>query len=145
MSTQMDSIVMNLKEGPAAGGGPLYEDAAAFVRRYHACEKLVREQADWSLVITLFAEDSGEAVRLHVASGRVVAIRAEEPGAAASGALPRILVRADAATLSDILRLRKLPNEPYLFGELTVQGPEPDFLRLDYVVSSLGFAQGGLG
>ena len=29
------------------------------------------------------------------------------------------------------------PNEPYLFGELTVRGPEADFVRLDYIATEL--------
>ena len=40
-------------------------------------------------------------------------------------------------TLCDVLTLRRDPNEPYLFGELSVMGAEADFVRLDYIVSRL--------
>jgi hypothetical protein len=46
-------------------------------------------------------------------------------------------VVADAATLIDVLELRRSANEAYLFGELVVRGREADFVRLDYVASAL--------
>ena len=50
---------------------------------------------------------------------------------------PTLVVSADQRTLEGVLRLRLGPNEPYLFGELTVRGPEADFVRLDYIASVL--------
>jgi hypothetical protein len=47
------------------------------------------------------------------------------------------VVSSDQRTLEEVLRLRLGPNEPYLFGELTVQGPEADFVRLDYIATEL--------
>jgi hypothetical protein len=46
-----------------------------------------------------------------------------------------LLVKAEEATLLDILEFRRDQNEPFLFGELTIQGAEAYFLRLDYVVT----------
>src|SRR5262249_15301448 len=72
----------------------------------------------------------GHAVTVHVDGGRVTAV-AQQAGPA------DLVISADAATLEDILELRRNPNEPYLFGELTVRGPERDFLRLDYIATRL--------
>jgi hypothetical protein len=46
-------------------------------------------------------------------------------------------ISGELRTLCDVLELRRDPNEPYLFGELVVRGPEADFLRLDYIASKL--------
>jgi hypothetical protein len=50
---------------------------------------------------------------------------------------PTLEISGDQQTLCDVLELRRDPNEPYLFGELVVRGPEADFLRLDYIASRL--------
>jgi hypothetical protein len=59
----------------------------------------------------------------------------EEPHGAL--AQPTLVVSSDERTLCDVLDLRISPNEPYLFGELTVQGPEADFVRLDYIATEI--------
>jgi len=107
----------------------LADAARRFVAAYHAREALVAEQAGWRCVIALHATD-GHAVTVHVDGGRVTAV-AQQAGPA------DLVISADAATLEDILELRRNPNEPYLFGELTVRGPERDFLRLDYIATLL--------
>jgi putative sterol carrier protein len=46
---------------------------------------------------------------------------------------PNLVVTAPLQILLDILQLRLNPNQPYIFGELTVAGQEADFMRVDYV------------
>jgi putative sterol carrier protein len=101
---------------------------SAFIERYHDNATLVAEQAGWNCRILLVASDSGETVPLVIADGRVREIdaMAEEV---------TLVVTADKAVLLDVLELRRDPNEPYLFGELTIEGPEADFMRLDYVMT----------
>jgi putative sterol carrier protein len=101
-----------------------------FIARYHDDTALVADHADWFCRILLVAADSGETVPLAVANGRVEALAAMEQPAG-------LVVTADTAVLLDVLELRRDPNEPYLFGELTIEGPEADFMRLDYVVTKL--------
>ena len=101
-----------------------------FVESYHADDALVAEQSSWSCGISFEAQDSSESVYLDVEDGRVVHI----------GGTPShrsLVIRSDLAVLLDILEFRRDPNEPYLFGELTVQGAEEDFMRLDYIVTRL--------
>lgn len=107
----------------------LARSAACFVETYHAHRALVEEQRGWSLTVVLAARDTGEAVALRIVDGRVVGMREEREGT--------IVITADAATLRDILELARGPSEPYLFGELTVRGPEADFVRLDYIATVL--------
>jgi hypothetical protein len=104
--------------------------AVFFARTYNAREDLVAEQRGWTRVIVLCAHDTDEAVAVHVHDGRVVDVR--ERAAPAD-----VVITADAATLRDILELRRSPNEPYLFGDLTVRGSEADYLRLDYITERL--------
>jgi hypothetical protein len=113
----------------------LHAEAAAFVARYHANSALLADQNGWDVSIALQATDTGEAVWLRVADGVVVEIRAIVSPSSVPAA--DIVVSAERSMLSDILGLRRLPSEPYLFGELLVRGPEPDFLRIDYIVSAL--------
>lgn len=117
----------------SAQADALLVDALSFVAKYHQSAALLQDNRGWSLSIALIATDSQEAVWLRVDDGRAVEVK---PLCAPSD----IVVRAELEVLRDILRLERLPNEPYLFGELTVQGPEPDFLRLDYILTSLAGA-----
>ena len=103
---------------------------ARFVVQYHARTELVAEQRGWDCVVVLAATDTDDRLTVCVEDGRIVAVRnGEEPA--------RLVIRADRQTLFDILELRRGPNEPYLFGELTVHGAEADFVRLDYITESL--------
>ena len=101
-----------------------------FVGVYHANTDLVAEQSDWQCAIKLHTTDSQETLTLNLQGGRVV-----EMGSPLTEV--DLLIQADTPTLLDILEFRRDPNEPYLFGELTIQGPEAHFLRLDYVVTQL--------
>ena len=101
-----------------------------FVTRYHANQALVTEQAGWTCSIVLAAEDGAERIGLQLEDGRVIAI-------GDTGGQPDLIVTAPGAMLIEILELRQDPSEPYMFGELTVQGAERHFTRLDYVVTSL--------
>lgn len=101
-----------------------------FVAVYHATENLVFEQEDWQCAIKLLATDSQETLTLRLVNGRVIEIGHDLDQ-------EDLLVKAEEATLLDILEFRRDPNEPYLFGELTIQGAEAHFLRLDYVVTQL--------
>ena len=109
---------------------PLHQALQNFIAVYHARSNLVAEQADWQCVIELRATDSQESLMLRITAGRVV----ETGSFQGQGDL---LVQASESILLDILEFRRDPNEPYLFGELTIQGPEAHFLRLDYVVTQL--------
>jgi len=109
----------------------LAQAAARFAESYHARPALVEEQRGWSRTFLLRASDADDAVAVRVEDGRVVEIAAAPQGEA------DVVITADAATLQDVLELRRSPNEPYLFGELTVRGPEADFARLDYIVEIL--------
>jgi hypothetical protein len=110
--------------------GALSAAARSFVARYSGSPKLVAEQAGWTLTIALTTTDTVESVAVRVADGHVV-----EVGSGRSDAALEVL--ADAATLIDVLELRRSANEAYLFGELVVRGREADFVRLDYVASAL--------
>jgi hypothetical protein len=111
----------------------LMQSLAVFLRAYRAQAALVAEQRGWSPVIALHATDADTRVRLDLADG--VVMRADRDDGARA---PTLVVSAGLRVLSDVLELRCDPNEPYLFGELTVSGPEADFLRLDYIATRLG-------
>src|SRR5262249_18833701 len=111
-------------------GGGLADAAGRWGAAYQAREALVAERGGWRCVIALHATD-GHAVTVHVDGGRVTAV-AQQAGPA------DLVISADAATLEDILELRRNPNEPYLFGELTVRGPGRHFLRLLYIDTLVG-------
>jgi hypothetical protein len=100
-----------------------------FLEAYRARPALVAQQAGWSPTIALCATDTGACASVRFADGR------PQPGAPAGH--PTLVVSSDQRTLEEVLRLRLGPNEPYLFGELTVQGPEADFVRLDYIATEL--------
>ena len=103
----------------------LLECVATFARAYEASDTLKDHQRGWTRTIALVASDTGESVAVRIDEGRIAGW---EPGSTGD-----VVITSDASTLADILELRRGPNEPYLFGELTVRGPEADFLRLDYV------------
>jgi hypothetical protein len=107
---------------------PLEQALGCFLRAYQARPELVAEQRGWSPVIALEATDTGARAAVALADGRV---------AGKSDAAPTLEISGDLQTLCDVLELRRDPNEPYLFGELVVRGPEADFLRLDYIASRL--------
>ncbi len=107
----------------------LAEAAEQFRAAYHAREELVAEQADWNRTLALVANDTGDSVALQIVEGRIAGC--------SKGTTGDIVITSDARTLCEILELRQGPNTPYLFGELTVRGPEADFIRLDYVTSRL--------
>lgn len=107
----------------------LQQAAAFFVARYHA-SRLCAEQAGWNCRVTLQANDAEVALSLHIDDGRVVSISAAaEPC--------DLRVTASLAILLDILHLQLNPNQPYLFGELTLHGAEADFMRIDYIATLL--------
>ena len=107
---------------------PLQLALDCFLRAYQAQPELVAEQRGWSPVIALEATDTGARVAVALDSGRVAGTSSGPATLEISGA---------QQILCDVLELRRDPNEPYLFGELVVRGPEADFLRLDYIASRL--------
>jgi len=104
---------------------------AAFVEIYHADTKVLAEMAGWSCRIGLVPSDTDEVVGLKIEGGRVTQVTDHVPDDA------DLLVRSSYDVLLDILKLRSDPSGPYLFGELTVEGPEAHFVRLDYIVTKL--------
>jgi len=108
---------------------PLEEALGCFLRAYQARPALVEEQRGWSPVIALFAIDADARATVRLADGQVATV-----GDAGS---PTLEITGELRTLCDVLELRRDPNEPYLFGEIVVRGPEADFLRLDYIASQL--------
>jgi putative sterol carrier protein len=108
----------------------LVEALQRFVDVYHAAGNLAAEQRGWHCRIVLVAPDHNESITLRIEDGRVVSIGEQRDEG-------ELIITADAATLHDILAFRRDPNEPYMFGELTVQGPEEHFMRLDYIVTML--------
>jgi len=109
---------------------PLEQALGCFVRAYQAQPRLVAEQRGWSPVIALEATDTGARVAVTLADGQV-------SGPDDVGVPATLEIRGEQQILCDVLELRRDPNEPYLFGELVVRGPEADFLRLDYIASRL--------
>jgi hypothetical protein len=108
----------------------LLSSAAHFAALYNARRDLVEEQTGWGPTIVLCAADTGAAVTVRVADGTIVEVReGDGPG--------DVVITADQTMLCDVLELRRGPNEPYLWGELTVRGPEADFIRLDYITERL--------
>jgi hypothetical protein len=99
---------------------------------YHARPDLVEQLKDWTKAIVLHASDTGEAVTVRIEGGRVEGWAAGDPAGA------EVVITSDATTLREVLELKRRPDEPYLFGELTVRGAQEDFLRLDYLIASLG-------
>lgn len=120
---------------------PLCQAAHALAQHHNAQPQMVRDQRDWRRTIALCAEDCDDAVRLLIEDGQVAVIHdLGSPSAGhsvADDSQPDVIIRGSQALLERILRLQQLPSEPYLFGELTVEGREPDFLRLDYIVTTL--------
>ena len=108
----------------------LAQALACFVDAYQARPALVAEQQGWSPVILLAANDAVARVAVSLRDGRI-----DHVGGEASDATLEITGGID--TLCDVLTLQRDPNEPYLFGELSVMGAEADFVRLDYIVSRL--------
>jgi len=100
-----------------------------FLDAYQSRPELVAEQRGWSPVILLAANDAVARVAVSLRDGRVEGIG--ERGDAT------LEITGGIDTLCDVLTLRRDPNEPYLFGELSVMGAEADFVRLDYIVSRL--------
>lgn len=109
---------------------PLPEALEKFVKAYHGNQNLVNEQAGWDCAIVLVASDSKESVALQIENGRVDKIGTELEEV-------DLVITSNHEVLLDILELRRDPNEPYMFGELTIQGPEDHFMRLDYVMTVL--------
>jgi putative sterol carrier protein len=108
----------------------LSQAVASFAAAYHARPELLDEQRGWTRTVLLVASDCGEQIAVRIEDGRIVSWSAPQ----GSG---DVVITADAAILRDILELRMEPNQPYVFGELTVQGSESDFLRLDYITARL--------
>jgi hypothetical protein len=120
--------------------------AAAWLRaRYHRHAALVDDGRGWSLRIALLPSDHAEGVTLEVREGRIHDIAPYRAGRDGDSELTApagdVVIRGCQSLLVDILRLRQSPSEPYLFGELGVDGPEADFLRLDYIVATLAQAE----
>lgn len=114
------------------------EAALKFRDRYHAREDLVAENSDWSPTIALVATDTGESLVMTLKAGRVTSAAPLDPARGTERpSAPTLIVSAVAQVLRDILDLKLGPNDPYLFGDLVVRGPEADFLRLDYLASRL--------
>ena len=101
-----------------------------FISRYRIDEALCADMRGWHCTICLQTSDADDCLWLSIEDGRV-SETVEGPSQ------PRLIVRSQRQVLLDILRFRLDPNEPYLFGELTIEGNEDDFLRLDYVVTRL--------
>src|SRR5262245_17873262 len=108
----------------------LHDALAFFMARYHERPNLVAEQRGWDRTIRLIASDSGASLMVRVLDGRIIELPGPHDAA-------HVVIRADENILCDILELRSSPNEPYLFGELTVRGAEADFIRLDYITGAL--------
>jgi len=102
---------------------------SVFLDAYLARPELVSRQRGWSPTIALRATDTPSVVTVRFVDGRPQVERVEES--------PTLVVSSDERMLCDVLRLVRSPNEPYLFGELTVQGREADFVRLDYIATEL--------
>jgi hypothetical protein len=108
----------------------LVQALACFVDAYESRPELVAEQQGWSPIILLAANDAVARVAVSLRDGRIDQV--------ADGAADATLeITGGIDTLCDVLTLRRDPNEPYLFGELSVMGAEADFVRLDYIVSRL--------
>ena len=108
---------------------PLEQALGCFLRAYQARPELVAEQRGWSPVIALSAIDAEARATVVLSDGRVASVADARP--------PTLEISGELRTLCDVLELRRDPNEPYLFGEIVVRGPEADFLRLDYIASQL--------
>jgi hypothetical protein len=130
-----------MSEQNRSSESPLGLAAGELAAHYHSQPQLVRDQQGWSRIIALIADDCSDAVRLEISDGYIVTIAAAPTSAAdaeTSGVPPaHVAIRGPQSLLQRILRLQQSVSEPYLFGELTVEGPEPDFLRLDYIVTTL--------
>jgi putative sterol carrier protein len=109
----------------------LHIAADHFVSRYHAASKLRAEQSDWDCCLRLHANDASATVSIVVRRGCAETVVGESP------AEPDLVITASLSVLLDILELRLNPNQPYLFGELTLVGHEADFMRVDYIASRL--------
>ena len=130
----MNTIVTDPSQGGGPTGaalrGPLASAAEYFIGVYNAREDLIADQRGWTRTITIAASDTGESVTIRAIDGRL----SEALGAAQT---PDVVITSDNATLCEVLALRMSPNEPYVFGELTVRGAEADFLRIDYIAACL--------
>ena len=102
---------------------------AVFLDADRARLEPVPQHAGWSPTIARRAADTGASTCVRFTDGR--------PHPDGESGPPTLVVTSDQRTLEEVLRLRLGPNEPYLFGELTVQGPEADFVRLDYIATAL--------
>lgn len=106
--------------------GILQETVSAFAARINDDPRLRKMVADWDRQIALVAVDEDVAAGFSVAGGRVSPLF-EAPEA------PDVLLRSDVATLVGVFRGEMSPTEPYVSGQLTVQGSQEDVLRLDFL------------
>jgi putative sterol carrier protein len=109
---------------------PLLTATHKFVALYQANKKLSDEQFDWSCVLHLQPSDGVQGVAVKVVGGVVESVTQSEIAI-------DLVVTASLDILLEILELKLNPNQPYLFGELTVVGAEEHFMRLDYIVTML--------
>jgi hypothetical protein len=100
-----------------------------FLDAYRARPALVAQQAGWSPTIALRATDTGASARVRFADGR--------PQPDADAGPPTLVVSSDQRTLEEVLRLRLGPERAVPLRRADVQGPEADFVRLDYIASEL--------
>jgi hypothetical protein len=109
--------------------GALEAALSVFLDAYARRPDLASRQQGWSPVIELRATDTGARAVVRFVDGRPFRDASAEP--------PSLVVAAEERILREVLALERSPNEPYLFGELVVEGPEADFVRLDYIATEL--------
>jgi hypothetical protein len=109
---------------------PLVLSVARFADAYHAKVGLADSQRGWTCTLALVASDAVDRVFVRIDDGRISSFASGDESA-------DVVITSDLATLCDVLEMRRSPNEPYLFGDLTVVGPETHFVRLDWLASEL--------
>jgi putative sterol carrier protein len=97
-----------------------------FAAQCSANERLRAMNRDWFRTVAIQPRDGAEAVWVRYEGGPVRVLDAPEGE-------PDLVVEAPAAILTAVFTGVMPPTEPYLAGDLTVQGSQDDVMRLDII------------
>ncbi len=102
------------------------ESLQAFQTNYQGNARLQEMNRGWDRVIRIEVKEHPDVFTLILENGE---LRLEEE----SDRQPQIVVQGDSEVVASVFFGELAPTEPYLKGELTVNGSQEDVLRLDFI------------